>query len=284
MPCRSYPISLLQEHDKNCLKPILPIKYGRMLESPSASMRGAAVLMATDLVTTPVAGLHIQLCGDAHLLNFGIFATPEHKLVFDINDFDETYPGPWEWDLKCLVTSVVLTGREKGVGNEVNRELAMVVNRCYQKSIANFALVPFLDVWYYDVEVDEILEVFDRFSRKDRESVKKVVKKALYSTQKQTMEKLTEFVGRRWRIRNDPPLLVRLSEIMPEEQEAWITEQHVEKLFKEYMHTLPEEKHQLVLHFRISIGALRIGGIGSIGTRCLVFLLEGTTKDDALIL
>jgi uncharacterized protein (DUF2252 family) len=281
---RPDPINLLQEHDKNHLKKLLPIKYSRMLESPSAFMRGAAVVMAADLVTTPVIGLYTQLCGDAHLLNFGIFATPERKLVFDINDFDETYPGPWEWDLKRLTTSAVLIGREKGFGNDVNRELAMVVNRCYQKSIANFTLAPFLDVWYYDVEVAGVLEVFDRSSRKDRESVKKVVKKALYSTQEHTMEKLTEFVGGRRQIRNDPPLLVRLSETVPEEQEAWITELDAEKLFKEYIASLPEEKHHLMSHFRISSGALRIVGVGSVGTRCLILLLEGPTKDDALIL
>lgn len=205
-------------------------------------------------------------------------------MVFDINDFDETYPGSWEWDLKRLATSAVLIGRKKGFDNEVNRELAMVVNRSYQKSIANFALFPFLDVWYYEVEVDEILEVFDRSSQKDRESIQKVVKKTLYRTQEHTMEKLTEFVCGRRRIRNDPPLLVRLSETVPEGQEAWITEQHVEKLFKEYIDTLPEEKHKLVSHFRISSGALRLVGIGSIGTRCLVLLLEGATNDDALIL
>ena len=120
--------------------------------------------------------------------------------------------------------------------------------------------------------------------RKIEKASKKWLKRHYYSTQEQTMEKLTEFVGGRRRIRNDPPFLVYLSETVPEGQEAWIAEQHVEKLFKEYLHTLPEEKHQLVSHFRISIGALRIGGIGSIGTRCLVLLLEGTTKDDALIL
>jgi len=281
---RPDPISLLQEHDKNHLKKFLPIKYGRMLESPFAFMRGAAVVMSADLATTPVTGLQTQLCGDAHLVNFGVFATPERKLIFDINDFDETYPGPWEWDLKRLATSAVLTGREKGFDNEVNRKLAIVVNRCYQEAIVNFALAPFLDVWYYDIEVDEVLEAFKRSSWKDKKSAQKVVKKALYSTQEHTMEKLTEIVGGRRRIRNDPPLLMRLSEIVPEEQEAWITELDAEKLFKEYIASLPEEKHHLVSHFQISSGALRIVGIGSVGTRCLILLLEGPTKDDALIL
>ncbi len=283
-PSRPDPISLLQEHDKNHLKNLLPIKYSRMLESPFAFMRGAAVVMAADLATTPVIGLQTQICGDAHLVNFGVFATPERKLVFDINDFDETYPGPWEWDLKRLATSSVLTGREKGFDNEVNRKLAMVVNRSYQEAIVNFALAPFLDVWYYDVAVDDVLEAFKRSSRKDKKSAQKVVKKALYSTQEHTMEKLTETVGGRRRIRNDPPLLVRLSERVPEEQEAWITELDAEKLFKEYIASLPEEKRQLMSHFRVSSGALRIVGIGSVGTRCLILLLEGATKDDALIL
>jgi len=283
-PSRPDPISLLQEHDKNHLKNLLPIKYGRMLESPFAFMRGAAVVMTADLATTPVIGLQTQLCGDAHLVNFGVFATPERKLVFDINDFDETYPGPWEWDLKRLATSAVLTGREKGFGNEVNRKLAMVVNRCYQEAIVNFSLAPFLDVWYYDVAVDEVLEAFKRSSRKDKKSAQKVVKKALYSTQEHTMGKFTEIVGGRRRIRNDPPLLVRLSERVPEEQEGWITELDAEKLFKEYIASLPEEKRQLMSHFRVSSGALRIIGIGSVGMRCLILLLEGPTKDDALIL
>jgi uncharacterized protein (DUF2252 family) len=145
-------------------------------------------------------------------------------------------------------------------------------------------LAPFLDVWYYDVEVDEVLEVLDRSSRKDRESVQKVVKKTLYSTQEHTMEKLTESVVGRRRICNGPSLLVRLSEIVREEQKVWITEQHVEKLFKEYIDPFPEEKHQLVSHFWISSGALRIVGICSVGTRCLVLFLEGVTKDDELIL
>jgi uncharacterized protein (DUF2252 family) len=205
------PNQLLQEHDKNHLKNLLPIKYGRMLESPFAFMRGAAVVMAADLATTPVIGLHTQICGDAHLVNFGVFATPERKLVFDINDFDETYPGPWEWDLKRLATSAVLTGREMGFENEVNRKLAMDVNKCYQEAIVNFSLAPFLDVWYYDVAVEEVLEVFKRSSRKDKKSAQKAVKKALYSTQEHTIEKLTEIVSGKRRIRNDPPLLVRLS-------------------------------------------------------------------------
>jgi uncharacterized protein (DUF2252 family) len=283
-PSRSDPISLLQEQDKNRLKHLLPIKYGRMLESPFAFMRGAAAVMAADLAATPVTGLQVQLCGDAHLLNFGIFATPERELVFDINDFDETYPGPWEWDLKRLATSAVVAGREKGFSDEVNRKLAMVIGRYYCRALASLAEAPFLDVWYYDVEVGEVLEAFERSSRKDRKIAQKVVRKARESTQEHTMEKLTEVVGGRRRIRNDPPLLVRLSDAGTDEQKEWITEKYVEKLFQDYVDSLPEERRHLMSHYRISSRALRVGGIGSVGTRCIILLLEGAAKDDALIL
>lgn len=283
-PSRPDPISLLQEQDRTRLKQLLPIKYGRMLNSPFAFMRGSAAVMASDLATTPVTGLQVQLCGDAHLLNFGIFATLERKLVFDINDFDETYPGPWEWDLKRLAASAVVAGREKGFGDEVNRKLAIVVSKYYRRAMVRFAQSAFLDVWYYNVEVDKVLEVFEKSSRKAGKSAQKVVKKARESTREHVIEKLTEVVDGRRRIRNEPPLLARLSEILPEERKAEMTEQYVKKLYQDFVNTLPEERHQLVSHFRISDGALRVGGIGSIGTRCIIFLLEGTEKDEALIL
>jgi uncharacterized protein (DUF2252 family) len=283
-PSRPDPINMLQEHDQNRLKHFLPIKYGRMLESPFAFMRGAAAVMAADLATTPVTGLKAQLCGDAHLLNFGIFATPERKLVFDINDFDETYPGPWEWDLKRLATSAVLAGREREFDDIANRKLALAVNIYYRGTMANLAQMPFMDVWYYEMEVDEVLKVFERSSKKDLKSAQKIVRKARVNTEEHTFEKLTEVVGGRRRIRNDPPLLVRLSETVAEGQKAWITEQDVEKLFQDYVNSLTEERRQLLSHFRISSGALRIVGIGSVGTRCLILLLEGATKEDALIL
>ena len=283
-PSRLDPITLLQEHDKNRLKNLLPIKYGRMLVSPFAFMRGAAAVMAADLAETPVSGLQTQLCGDAHLLNFGIFATPERKLVFDINDFDETYPGPWEWDLKRLATSAVLAGRENGFAEDINRKLAMAVNTYYQKAITNLAMSSSLDVWYYEVEVDEIFNVLKRASRKDKKSSQKVAKEALYSTGLHTVDKLTEIVSGRRQIRNNPPLMVRLSEIVAKEQEGRITEVDAKRMFKEYIVSLSEEKHQLLSHFRVSGGALRVVGIGSVGTRCLIILLEGSQKDDAIIL
>lgn len=283
-PSRPDPISLLQGQDTNRLKHLLPIKYGRMLKSPFAFMRGAAVVMAADLAATSVTGLQVQLCGDAHLLNFGVFATPERKLVFDINDFDETYPGPWEWDMKRLSASAVVAGRENGFGDDVNRKLARTVGIYYRRAMERLAQMPVLDIWYYQVEVDKVLEVFEQSSKQNGKSAQKVVKKARERTHERTMENLTEVVDGRRRIRNDPPLLVRLSEVLTEEQKAWVTEQNIEKLYKDYVNSLPEERHHLMSHFRVSSGALRVGGVGSVGTRCLIALLEGDAEDEALIL
>jgi uncharacterized protein (DUF2252 family) len=283
-PDRPDPIGLLQAQDEGRLEHLLPIKYGRMVESPFAFLRGSAAVMAADLASTPSTGLQAQLCGDAHLSNFGVFATPERKLVFDINDFDETYPGPWEWDLKRLAASAVVAGRESGFADEENRKLAVAVSRAYRWAIRQLAQMPTLDVWYYHVEADKVLEVLERSSKKAKKSARKMVKKARRRTHAQTLDKLTEEVDGRRRLLNDPPLLVRLSEMVGEEERAQITEQYIEKLWMDYLDSLPEERRLLLSRFRIADGALRVGGVGSVGTRCTILLLEGGAQDDALIL
>ncbi len=283
-PDRPDPVSLLQEQDKGRLEHLLPIKYGRMLESPFTFLRGSAAVMAADLASTPVTGLQVELCGDAHLLNFGVFATPERNLVFDVNDFDEAYPGPWEWDLKRLAASAVVAGRNNGFSDKVNRKLAETVTTSYQDVMVRLARASALDVWYFHVEVDRVLEAFERSSGKAGKSARKMVKKARRRTHEQTLEKLTELVNGRRRILNDPPLLVRLSELLTEEQKAQITEQDVEKMWLDYLASLPEERRLLLSRFRLLEGALRVGGVGSVGTRCLIVLLEGGSEEDALIL
>ena len=282
-PDRPDPIGLLQAQDEGRLEHLLPIKYGRMVESPFAFLRGSAAVMAADLASTPSTGLQAQLCGDAHLSNFGVFATPERKLVFDINDFDETYPGPWEWDLKRLAASAVVAGRESGFADEENRKLAVAVSRAYRWAIRQLAQMPTLDVWYYHVEADKVLEVLERSSKKAKKSARKMVKKARRRTHAQTLDKLTEEVDGRRRLLNDPPLLVRLSEMVREER-AQITAQDVETMWREYLGSLPEERRLLLSRYRIADGALRVGGVGSVGTRCAILLLEGGAQDDALIL
>ncbi len=283
-PDRPDPISLLQAQDEGRLQHLLPIKYGRMLASPFAFLRGSAAVMAADLAMTPATGLHAQLCGDAHLSNFGVFATPERKLVFDINDFDETYPGPWEWDLKRLGASAVVAGRENGFKEKTNRKLAMAVAETYRRAMERFSEMPTLNVWYYHVDEADVLKVFDSSSKRAKKGARKMMKKAHSRTQAQTLEKLTEMVDGRRRILNDPPLLVRLSEMLSEEEKAQVTEQDVEKLWLEYLDSLPEERRQLLSRFRMRDGALRVGGVGSVGSRCSIILLEGGGQDDAIIL
>ena len=283
-PDRPDPISLLQAQDKTRIQHLVPIKYGRMLESPFAFLRGSATVMAADLAGSPVSGIDAILCGDAHLSNFGVFATPERQLVFDINDFDEVYPGPWEWDLKRLAASAVVAGRENGFKEKKCKQLAVVVSQYYRKAMQRFSEKRILDIWYFHVEAEAVLDVFDQHSKQGAKSAEKMVKKARRKTHEQTLEKLTEFVDGRRQIINDPPLLVRLSEFLSEEQKEQITKQDVDRAWSEYVSSLPEERRMLLSRFRVTDGALRVGGVGSVGTRCWIMLLEGSSEDDALIL
>ncbi|MFC2037738.1 DUF2252 family protein [Chloroflexota bacterium] len=169
------------------------------------------MVMAADLAQTPVSGIQATLCGDAHLSNFGVFATPERKLVFDLNDFDEACPGPWEWDLKRLAASAVVAGRQNGFKDKDNRKLAELVARHYREAMDRFSEAPVLDVWYYHIEADQVLALFERYSRKGAKSTERMVKKARTKTREATLDKLTELVDGRRQFINDPPLLVRLS-------------------------------------------------------------------------
>ena len=291
-PDRPDPISLLQAQDKSRIQHLVPIKYERMLESPFAFLRGSAVVMACDLIATPVTGIQTMLCGDAHLSNFGVFATPERNLVFDINDFDECFPGPWEWDLKRLVASAVVAGRENGFKDKVNRKLAVAVTETYRRAIGRFSEASNLDVWYYHVDTDAVLSVFgSASSKKGEKGAQKMVKKARSHTHQQTLDKLTHFVDGQRRILSDPPLLVPLREMdfqkrldLSEAELRQMTEQNVEDSWRQYLDSLPDERRYLLQHYRITDAALRVGGVGSVGTRCVIVLLESGAKDDALIL
>lgn len=283
-PDRKDPIQLLQAQDQGRLQELLPIKYGRMLISPFTFYRGSAVIMASDLASTPVSGLDVILCGDAHLSNFGIFATPERNLVFDINDFDEVYPGPWEWDLKRLATSAVLAGRENGFKEKVCHQLAVWVARSYREAMLRFAEMAILDVWYYHIEAETVLKVFDKYAKKSAKDARKMVGKAESRTSGNTLEKLTEVVDGKRQFINDPPLVQRLSDLLTEEQKQQVTAQDVERFWSAYVDSLPEERRLLLERFRITDAALRVGGVGSVGTRCTITLLEGDADHDAIIL
>jgi uncharacterized protein (DUF2252 family) len=283
-PDRPDPISLLQAQDKGRLQHLLPIKYGRMLASPFAFLRGSAVVMASDLAASPVTGLNVVLCGDAHLSNFGIFATPERNLVFDINDFDEAYPGPWEWDLKRLAASAVVAGRENGFKEKVCRSLATLVSQAYREAMRRFSEASVLDVWYYHVDVDSVLQVFEKYARQSARDARKTVSKAEARTSARTLEKLTRVVDGKRQIVNDPPLIERLTDLLTEEQKQRITKQDAERAWSAYVNSLPEERRRLLARFRVTDAALRVGGVGSVGTRCTISLLEGDADHDAIIL
>jgi uncharacterized protein (DUF2252 family) len=287
---RPDPIDLLQAQDEGRIEHLLPIKYGRMLESPFAFLRGSAVVMAADLASTPVTGLEVILCGDAHLSNFGVFATPERQLVFDINDFDEAFPGPWEWDLKRLAASAVVAGRENGYSEKVCRRMAVTIVETYQEAMERFAQMHVLDVWYYHVDADTVMALFEATSSKRAQKrAEKLVKKARTKTHEQTMEKLTRTEAGRRRIISDPPLLVPLRDMGLEQMLSTnelrlLAKGAVEESWAQYLDSLPDERRYLLQQFRMVDAALRVGGVGSVGTRCLIVLLEGGAGDDYLLL
>jgi uncharacterized protein (DUF2252 family) len=209
---RPNPLDLLQAQDERRLQRLLPIKYGRMLASPFAFLRGSAVVMAADLANTPTSSLQVILCGDAHLSNFGLFASPERRLVFDLNDFDEAFPGPWEWDVKRLAASAAAAGRDNGFSDKTNRSLAQGAGRAYRRAMTRFSEMPTLDVWYFYVDVEATQEVFsERSSKKTRKATQRLLDKARSKTQEQTLAKLTYIDSNdRRQIRHDPPLLIPL--------------------------------------------------------------------------
>jgi uncharacterized protein (DUF2252 family) len=289
-PDRPDPISLLQAQDEGRIEHLLPIKYGRMLESPFAFLRGSAVVMAADLAKTPATGIEVMLCGDAHLSNFGLFATPERQLVFDINDFDEAFPGPWEWDLKRLATSAVVAGRENGYSDKACRRMALTITETYQKAMKRFAQAHILDVWYYHVDTEAVRGLYEATSSKRAQKrAKKLVKKARRKTHQQTLEKLTRTEAGRRRIISDPPLLVPMREMRLEEEQTeqvvrWIEGGAVKRTWARYLETQPDERRYLLQQFQVVDAALRVGGVGSVGTHCWILLLEGSGGDEWLLL
>ena len=282
---RPDPVSLLQAQDTGRLQYLLPIKYGRMMVSPFTFLRGSAVVMASDLAGTQVTGLRVVLCGDAHLSNFGIFATPERDVVFDVNDFDETHPGPWEWDLKRLAASAVVAGRSNGFDDKTCKQLAAVVAKSYRESMARFAEMSILDGWYFHVDVAAVQALFDKYAKKSAKTTRKTVKKARSHTGAHALDKMTEVVNGKRQFINTPPLVVRLSELLTDEQKQAAHEQNAgEKAWAEYKKSVPEERRRLLERYHVTDAALRVGGVGSVGTRCTVTLLQGDRPEDNLIL
>jgi uncharacterized protein (DUF2252 family) len=283
-PHRPDPIDLLEEQAQTRVPELVPIRYGRMLVSPFTFYRGAAYLMASDLSGGPRTGLHTQLCGDAHLSNFGVFAAPDRRLVFAINDFDETLPGPFEWDVKRLVASFAVAARERGFDTRTRETISGAVARSYRESIRQFAAMRNLDVWYARIHIEDILHDFAaRATAEQRKRLEKNVAKARTKDSLKAFSKLTETVDGEPRIVSDPPLLVPIDDLAGPERADTVVEAF-QALLREYRQSLPTDRRRLLEQFRYVDAARKVVGVGSVGTRAWVVLMLGRDDGDPLFL
>jgi uncharacterized protein (DUF2252 family) len=264
---------VLEATNRRRVPELVAIRKARMRASPFAFLRGAPAVMAADLATTPVTGIDVQACGDAHLLNFGLFATPERHLVFGLNDFDETLPGPWEWDVKRLTTSFVVAARTVGTGPDPARRAALATVRTYREQLARFAGMRALEVWYSRVDASTIEALAG--GRRRRREVTERLAAAQHHTNLDALPRLTEPAAGGRRFVEDPPLLTHVDEC----GEDWVGE-----VLARYRASLPEERRRLLARFRPHDAARKVVGVGSVGTRCYVVLLLGARDDDPLLL
>ena len=277
---RKDPVDILTAQDTDRLQFLVPIRHGRMSESSFAFYRGSAAIMAADLAHTPDSGITTQLCGDAHLSNFGSYASPERTQVFDVNDFDETLPGPWEWDVKRLAASVVLAARDNEYPDEGQGAAVQAVS-AYRDAMTKFAGTGALEVWYDRLSLDEISRTI--VSKQDRKDFAKDARKSRKRTSFQALGKLTEEVDGEPRIRNQPPLLIPLRDLAAE-----FDIEDVERLtrdsFRQYMESLNTDRRALLSRFEFVDMGLKVVGVGSVGTRCFVVLLKGPNLREPLVL
>ncbi len=277
-------VGLVRAEDQDRVPDLLPIRYGRMLASPFTFYRGAASVMAADLATQPTSGLTAQLCGDAHLSNFGVFATPERRLVFDVNDFDETYPGPFEWDAKRLAASLALAGRDNGHDTKDRRATVVAAMRTYRTAMRTFAGQPNLKVWYASLDVDRALaDLAPRTTSKMRRKGEKALEKARRRDSADAARKLTSEVGGELRFVHEPPLVVPLRELMPTADAEEVRTALVD-ILAGYRSTLPADRRHLLDQFHLADVARKVVGVGSVGTRAWVLLLLGRDPSDPLLL
>jgi uncharacterized protein (DUF2252 family) len=278
---RRSPLTLLAGQDRQRVPELLPIRYGRMAVSPFTYYRGAALPMASDLAGTPVTGFTVQACGDAHLMNFGLFASPERRLVFDINDFDETLPGPWEWDVKRLAASIEVAGRTNGFTERECRAGVLATVGAYRTAMRDFATRPALDVWYAIADIETVAANYgESLASKQRRKVDATMAKARTKDNLGTLRRFTTLDAGRLRIASDAPLIVRLDELVDTKP---LTEALTEVL-TQYRETLEPERRVLLERYRLADMARKVVGVGSVGTRCWMLLLLGDDERDPLFL
>jgi uncharacterized protein (DUF2252 family) len=281
---RPDPVALLEGQATTRIPELVPIRYGRMLTSPFAFYRGAALLMASDLAAGPRSDLTVQLCGDAHVSNFGVFGSAERRLVFDLNDFDETAPGPFEWDVKRLAASLEIAGRAAGFSSEQRRAAVTTTVTAYRESMREFAAQTNLDVWYARADMDELFsELGPTLGKKERARTAKRMAKARTRDSMQALEKLTTTVDGRPRIISAPPLIMPVEELFPERRAAEMYAE-LNGLLAGYQSTLAPDRRHLMSQFHLVHLARKVVGVGSVGTRAWILLLLGRDGDDPLFL
>jgi uncharacterized protein (DUF2252 family) len=279
-------MALLERQAATRVPELVPIRYGRMLASPFAFYRGAALVMASDLATTPTSGLRVQLCGDAHLSNFGIFGTPERRIIFDINDFDETAPGPWEWDVKRLATSLEVAARENGYTPADRTAIVETSARSYRTAMAVFAAQTNLEVFYASLDsgtATAMAELQGVATRKMRKRAETAIAKARTRDSIQAFNKLTHMVDGQPRIVSDPPLVVPVTELLPGETAHEFNEWAHARL-REYRKTLETDRRLLLEGYEFIELARKVVGVGSVGTRAWIALMLGRDDADPLFL
>ena len=284
-PDRPDPIGLLEEQAKTRVPELVPIRRGRMMVSPFTYYRGAALPMASDLSHTPVSGLAVQACGDAHLSNFGIFGSAERLLVFDVNDFDETTPGPWEWDVKRLAASMEVAARGNGFGGEDRREIVTATVTRYRQAMRDFAKMTNLDLWYAHADLDQIRAEFDaQLKNRQRKMMDKGMAKARTRDSMQELAKLTHLVDGQPRIAADPPLIVPIADLLSKDTDQAAFEAQIKDLLAAYRGTLATDRRFLLEQYEYADMARKVVGVGSVGTRCWIVLMFGRDESDPLFL
>ena len=270
---RLSPLDILRASDAGRVAQLLPIRYGRMLQSPFTFYRGSAAVMAADLAKTPSTGVHVQACGDCHLLNFGGFATPERNILFDINDFDETSPAPWEWDVKRLVASFVLAARSNGLSGSDGRDAAVTCARSYRERMRDYSKMSPLETWYARIDSEDFLGLVSNAGLKGRVR-KRIAKAKKQNGSEVDFPHLTDMVGGQIRIQDNPPLIFHPENARGKDFQSWIEEN-----LAAYRNTLTDDRRVLLDRYRVVDAAMKVVGIGSVGTRCAIVLLMSVANE-----
>jgi uncharacterized protein (DUF2252 family) len=279
------PVGLLLSQAASRVPELVPVRHGRMLVSPFTFYRGAALPMAADLAATPASGLRVQLCGDAHLSNFGAFASPERNLVFDVNDFDETLPGPFEWDVKRLAASLAVAGRASGFPAKARRKIALAAAERYRTAMREFAAQPFLDVWYAHLDIEPVIAEFrSQVKAKRYKEAEKLLAKAHTADSMKAVAKLTTVAGGQRRIISTPPMIVPVEELFADDVQADALYQLLHAVLGKYRRSLQSDRRHLLEQFAMVQVARKVVGVGSVGTRAWIVLMEAGDGTEPLFL